>query len=57
MERNISKVNLNSWGEVISKNDFDNLRDLPDKQIFNDVSVIDHFLFVELFRLISKERR
>lgn len=56
LERNISKVNLNSWGEVISKNDFDDLINLPVAQIFNEVSVIDHFLFVELFRLISKEK-
>jgi glycosyltransferase involved in cell wall biosynthesis len=56
LERNISKVNSNSWGEVISKNDFDYLINLPVAQIFNEVSVIDHFLFVELFRLISKEK-
>jgi glycosyltransferase involved in cell wall biosynthesis len=56
LERNLSKVNLNSWGEVISKNDFDNLINLPVTQIFNEVAVMDHFLFVELFRLISKEK-
>lgn len=56
LEKNNSKVNLNSWGEVISKNDFEDLMNLPVVQIFNEVSVVDHFLFVELFRLISKEK-
>ena len=56
LERNLSKVNLNSWGEVISKNEFNNLIILPVTQIFNEVPVLDHFLFVEVFRLISKEK-
>lgn len=48
LQQNKSKVNLNCWGEVISKNDFDNLRDTPYVQIFNKVSVVNHFLFVQL---------
>lgn len=48
LENGITNVNLKAWGCIMNKEDHETLLNLPLREISNEVSVINHFLFVEL---------
>lgn len=48
LEKGITKVNSKAWGCIMDKMDYETLLNLPIREMSNEVSVIDHFLFVAL---------
>jgi glycosyltransferase involved in cell wall biosynthesis len=47
-ENRITKVNSKGWGCVMTKTDYETLLNLPLREMSNEVSVINHFLYVVL---------
>ena len=50
LEKRIERVNLQGWGGVMNESDYEELSGLPTIKLSNEVSEIDHFLFVELYQ-------
>ncbi len=48
LENRISKVNLETWGKVLSYEEFNELKTFQPKQLSTEKSIIDHFLYFEL---------